>query len=173
MGEPERLFPLIATALPIPGALKDPRFTTEAARVKNREALVGTLDEALARVADHPSLVRLLEGTPLIAVPVRTTQELAETDWAEHRNALTESGPGLYVPTAPWRSRDLPIGPPTPHIAFRGEHNRVVLNEWLGRDDDACQSLEDSGILESSAEEPRTLDQAPRSAFRESDSEAS
>ncbi|MBJ18045.1 MAG: CoA transferase [bacterium] len=169
MGLPEMIFPLLAAAIPIPGALDDPRFTTPEKRVENREALITALETALATVADGPTLERLLADTPIVAVAVRSTRELADSDWARHRELLTEAAPGLQVPTAPWRAGDLEIGPPTPHIAKRGEHNQEVLAEWLDKDATVCAELEAIGVLEFSEEEPPTLEEAPRVAFREPD----
>lgn len=167
MGQPQVLFPLLATAIPIPGALEDPRFATLEARLENRDELVRTLEGAIEQVADQRALEKLLEGTRAIVVPVRTTRELVESDWAQHRGVLTEAGPGLHVPTAAWRARDLDIGTPTGHIAKRGEHNREVLSEWLDKDARACADLEAIGVLEFSDVEPPSLDEAPRSAFRD------
>ena len=169
LGMPEQIFPVLARALPIRGALEDARFASEEARRDHRDALVAVLDEALARVPDHPALVKLLERSPAVVVPVRSTADLAASEWADHREVVTEAGPGLFVPTAPWRSRDTPIGAPTPHIAKRGEHNAEILGDWLGRDATAVKSLQEAGVLEFSAEEPPTLDEAPRSAFKEKD----
>jgi hypothetical protein len=55
-------------------------------------------------------------------------------------------------------------------VAKRGEHNREVLNEWLELDAEACEELETLGVLEFAEEEPPSLDEAPRTAFRESES---
>jgi len=166
MGQPELLFPQLASAIPIPGALQDPRFETPTARLEHRDELVGVLETALAGIADQASLETLLAGSRVIVVPVRSTRELADSEWAEHRGALTEAAPGLRVPTAPWRARDLDIGTPTRHIAKRGEHNREVLADWLDKDATACVELEALGVLEFSEEEPPSLDEAPRKAFR-------
>lgn len=168
LGLPEQIFPLLAQGLPIPGALEDPRFASEAARRENRDALVEVLDEAIAAIPDLEALRALLEGSPVVLVPVRTTRDLAETEWADHRDLLTDAGPGLRVPTAAWRSRDTRIGTPTAQIARRGEHNASVLHDWLGRDADGVRRLEAAGVLQYSAEEPPTLDQAPRRAFNQS-----
>lgn len=168
MGQPESLFPLLAAKIPIPGALEDSRFVDLEARQANREALVGVLDEALGGVADRAALGKLLEGTPALVIPVRSTAELARSEWAAHRGALTAAGEALRVPTAPWRARDLEIGPRTAHIAKRGEHNREVLGEWLAKDAAACEALESLGVLEYSESEPPTLAEQPRSAFRDS-----
>ena len=167
MGQPELVFPLLAHAIPIPGALEDPRFASAEARSAHREELIGVLDTALAAVADQHALAKLLEGTPAVVVPVRSTAELAASEWASHRGALTEAAPGLKVPTAPWRARDLEIGPARPSIARRGEHNREVLAEWLHKDVAACAELEALGVLEFAEEEPPSLTDAPRTAFRE------
>jgi len=170
MGQPELLFPLLASAIPIPGALEDPRFETSLARLENRDELVGVLETALAGVADQPALEKLLAGTPAVVVPVRSTRELMDSEWAQHRGVLTEAAPGLQVPTAAWRARDLDIGTPTAHIAKRGEHNREVLADWLDKDATACAELESLGVLEFSEDEPPTLDEAPRTAFRDAGS---
>lgn len=167
MGQPEMIFPLLAGALPIEGALEDPRFATPEARVAHRPELVAVLDEALAGVADQAALEALLAGTPAVVVGVRSTAELADSEWARERGVLTELGPGFSVPTAPWRASDLVIGTPDPHVARRGEHNREVLGEWLALSPADCAKLEASGVLEFSAEEPPSLTEAPRTAFRD------
>ena len=169
MGQPEMIFPLLAMALEIPGGLDDPRFATVEARTAHRDLIVALLEEAIAQVADQPALERLLEGTPAIVVPVRSTQELAESEWARQRRVLTEISPGFSVPTAPWRAKDLSIGTPNTQVAKRGEHNREVLNEWLDLDAEACEELESLGVLEFAEEEPPSLGEAPRAAFRETD----
>ena len=153
MGLPESIFPLLAAMLPIPGALEDPRFATPEARQAPRGEMMAALDPALSTVPNHANLEKLLEGSPAIVVPVRTTKELAGSDWASERNALTNAGPGLEVPTAPWRSRDLQVGARNGAIAYRGEHNAAVLDEWLGRDADECARLKEQGILQSSPTE--------------------
>ena len=167
MGLPEQLFPLLAAMLPIPGAIEDARFATLEARAENRKEMLALLDAELLKVADHAALEKLLEGSPAIVVPVRTTQELAASDWASDREALTNAGPGLEVPTAPWRSRDLAVGVREGRIAYRGEDNRAVLSEWLGRSQDATAKLEERGVLQASPSEPPPLDEAPRTAFRD------
>jgi len=172
MGLPESIFPLLAAMVPIPGALEDPRFATLEARQEHHEEMMALLDEALASVPNHATLQKLLEGSPAIVVPVRTTEELAASDWASERNALTKARPNLAVPTAPWRSRDLKVGAHSGGIAYRGEHNAAVLEDWLGRDAEECARLEDAGILQSSPEEPPTLEQAPRTAFRDEGSDS-
>jgi len=169
MGHPTQLFPLFAASLPIPGALEDPRFATAEAREANADALVDVLHASLAEVPDVDALQSLLEGTPAVVVPVRSTSELAESDWAAHRGALTRAGPDLLVPTAPWRASDLEIGTPSSEIAKRGQHNHEVLSEWLDKAPPDCAELDRLGILEFSEAEPPTLAEAPRTAFREGD----
>jgi CoA:oxalate CoA-transferase len=166
MGLPEQLFPLLAAVLPIPGALDDPRFASAEARVENREALIERLQAVLLGIANQAVLQEALAGTPLIVVPVRSTQELVESEWAKHRGVLTDIGSELKVPTAPWRSPGFTLGPRTAQLAKRGEHNREVLTEWLDLDARAWDELEAIGVLEYSEEEPPSLDSAPRKAFR-------
>ncbi len=167
MGDPEMVFPLLVQALPIPGACEDPRFATPGARAENRAELIEILDRALANVADQTSLEKLLAGTPAIVVGVRSTRELARSEWAEHRGVLTELGPDFAVPTAPWRAADLVIGAKNPGVAHRGQHNREVLAEWLDMSDAACEMLETNGVLESAPTEPPTLSERPRTAYKE------
>lgn len=169
MGHPSQLLPLLAHVLPIPGALEDPRFATREAREQNASALEALLQEAVSKVPDQARFESLLEGTPAVVVGVRSTEELARSEWAEHRGLVTEVAPDLRVATAPWRSEALDIGVATPHIASRGEHNARVLGEWLGKTEAECRALEEAGILLVSESEPPTLEEAPRSAFREGD----
>lgn len=157
MGLPEQIFPLFASLLPIPGALADPRFATSEARSEHHDEMVAVLDEAMRGVADQASLEAMLAGTPLIVVPVRSTQELIESEWGRHREVMTEIEPGFSVPTAAWRAKDLEIGPANRRIARRGEDNHAVLSDWLNLDTQACEELESIGVLEFATEEPPSL----------------
>jgi crotonobetainyl-CoA:carnitine CoA-transferase CaiB-like acyl-CoA transferase len=168
LGNPAQLFPLLAQALSIPVAPDDPRFASEASRNQNRDALVALLSEAIARIPSQGELEARLEGLPAVLAGVRTTRELADSDWALERGVLTEVAPGLRVPTAPWRADDLSIGPAAAQVAWRGQHNREVLGEWLSIGATEYEALEASGVLQSSELEPPSLTEAPRRAFRDS-----
>lgn len=169
LGDPVRLFPLLAPALSIPVEKGDARFATAEGREANREEIVSALASAIAEIPSQGELEARLDGLPALVAGVRTTAELAESEWATHRGLLTEVAPGLRVPAAPWRSPDLAIGPTGPaRVAWRGEHNHAVLAEWLGMPEAEARSLEARGILQQSESEPPDLDESPRRAFRRS-----
>lgn len=168
LGDPVALFPILARALSVSVDEDDPRFATREAREANRQDVVATLAAAIAKMPSQADLESRLEGLPALVAGVRTTRELADSEWASQRGVLTEVAPGLRVPTAPWRSPDLDVGLSDPKIAWRGQHNHEVLGEWLALPESEIRDLEERHVLQHSQSEPPTLAEAPRRAFRRS-----
>ena len=77
---------------------------------------------------------------------VRTVSELAETEWAQQRQLVSEPVAGLRFPRVPYRSTrsDIGAGQRAPH---RGEHNREVFGRLLGLDEIALDELVKRGAL--------------------------
>ncbi|MBW2270395.1 MAG: CoA transferase [Deltaproteobacteria bacterium] len=166
LGNPGRLFGVLAGALGMSEALEDPRFASPDALAQHSEAAAALLCERLARVPDQAALEALLVDLPLIVVDVCGMDELAESDWARWRGLTSEPVPGLRVPRAPWRSDRAAIGNRA-GLAQRGANNREVLRSWLGMDDDACARAEAAGVLGTSDGEQPSLDDVQRRPFRE------
>ena len=67
----------------------------------------------------------------MLAGPVRSLADLAQSDWAQQRGLIAEVAPGLPVPAAPWQSDGADVGV-TGTVAAMGAHNRDVLTEIGG-----------------------------------------
>jgi crotonobetainyl-CoA:carnitine CoA-transferase CaiB-like acyl-CoA transferase len=133
-----------------PDLLTDERFADERTRVHNRQALVDIVDAWVEGFETATDLEEALHDVRLPVGVVRSVAELAETDWAAHREAITDvsdrSGGTIRIPSAPWRFSDADAGVRR-DPSWRGEHNREVLRE-AGFDDDAIDRLE-AGVLSS------------------------
>jgi len=141
--------------------LGDPRFASPHLRRQNLDALLAEVRAWILTFTDLDELqAQVSEGGLAIGV-VRTTSELAESDWAEHWGAIVEvndrNGGTMRMPGTPWRfsSATLP-GPGIP--AFQGEHNIELLTE-RNFDPASIQSLRERRILLSR--------KSPRGAFDE------
>ncbi|MBJ7283315.1 MAG: CoA transferase, partial [Acidimicrobiia bacterium] len=81
---------------------------------------------------------------------VRSIGDVADTQWARERGAIAEvddrRGGTVRIPQAPWRFSDAETGV-RGVPAWRGEHNREVLQEFLGLNDDAIEQLKADGTL--------------------------
>ena len=80
---------------------------------------------------------------------IRTTKDLAETEWARYWNAVREvpdrAGGTYRLPDHPWRFSDATLDE-TSVPRFRGEDNVTVLRE-LGVAEAEIQRAIDAGIL--------------------------
>lgn len=103
-----------------------------------------------ATIPTGEALVALLDEVGLAAGVVRSVASLVDEDHIVQRGSIVEvddrAGGSFAIPQAPWRFSDAPAavaGPP----AWRGEHNRPVLVELLGRTDEEVEALERDGVL--------------------------
>jgi CoA:oxalate CoA-transferase len=145
------VFELFCKAMDRPDLLVDERFADERTRARNRDALSEIVEAWVATFATATDLEDALNEVRLPVGVVRSVAELAETEWAEAREAITEvsdrSGGTIRIPSAPWRFSESEAGvrrdPP-----WRGEHNHEVLAE-LGLSNDEIAALEASGVISS------------------------
>jgi crotonobetainyl-CoA:carnitine CoA-transferase CaiB-like acyl-CoA transferase len=147
IGDPVLQFPELADALGIALDPSDPLRVDAELRHDQREQLIERVGEAFARIRDFDILKERLAALPTLVAEVRSTQELAQTQWAIDRRVLADLAPGLRVPVAPWRASGVEIGLPNASVARRGEHNRAVLAEWLSLSPQAVSELETSGAV--------------------------
>jgi crotonobetainyl-CoA:carnitine CoA-transferase CaiB-like acyl-CoA transferase len=116
--------------------------------------MVALMDDLFAKVPDAASL-HALAGPWMLVADVRTMRDLADTEWAQQRELMTEVAPGVSVPAAPWRSSGAPIG--APHdIATYGRDNAALLAEFLGLGNEDVQQLTASGVLRSARQEEQS-----------------
>jgi crotonobetainyl-CoA:carnitine CoA-transferase CaiB-like acyl-CoA transferase len=141
-----RLFPAWARCLGADDALlADPRFATEAARIEHLDEVVEAVDSLTSRFPDAASVEAVLDPS-MLAGPVRSVADLAESDWADHRGLTVEVAPGLPVPAAPWRSDGSIVGVEG-GVAAMGADNRSVLAEIGGYGAGEIDALIAAGTL--------------------------
>jgi crotonobetainyl-CoA:carnitine CoA-transferase CaiB-like acyl-CoA transferase len=140
----EGVFHLFCRAMDRPDLLTDERFADERTRIRNREQLVAIVEEWVGGFDTATELEAALNEARLPVGVVRSVSELADTDWAAERGAVTDvsdrSGGTIRIPSSPWRFSDADAGVRR-DPAWRGEHNREVLRE-LGYTDDEIDRLE-------------------------------
>src|SRR5690606_21246238 len=103
-----------------------------------------------ATIPTGEALVALLDEVGAAAGVVRSVPELAGEDHIVERGSIVEvddgAGGTFAIPQAPWRFSDATAGVAGPP-AWRGEHNRTVVADLLGRSDADVDALEAAGVL--------------------------
>ena len=134
----------------LPELADDERFATNAARIRNRDALIPLIEDAVVR---HPSAHWLegLEGVKVPACPINTIAQVFADPQVRHRGmeiALThpESAAATPLIASPIKMSDTPPeyrrAPPT-----LGQHTDEVLGEMLGLGADEVAALRDDGVV--------------------------
>jgi len=129
--------------------LGDPRFATPQLRRQNLDALLAEVRAWILTFSDLEELQAQVSEQGLAIGVVRSTSELAESEWAEHWGAIVDvddrNGGTMRMPGAPWRFSSATL--PAPGIpAFQGEHNIELLTERKVSPD-VIQSLRKRRIL--------------------------
>ncbi|TCG01622.1 hypothetical protein BZM27_54410 [Paraburkholderia steynii] len=106
-----------------PDLADDPRFATAALRAQNIDALHAIVQTWMLTFRDMAALDAQRDESKIAIGEIRTTQEAAQTEWAEYWGAVLEVpdrfGGTLSPAAAPWRfSEDTLDAPSAP--AFRG-----------------------------------------------------
>jgi crotonobetainyl-CoA:carnitine CoA-transferase CaiB-like acyl-CoA transferase len=134
-----------------PDLAQDPRFTTNAERVRNREALYPILDEI---TAERPlqDWVDALNARGVPSGPVNTLDRVFADPQIQHRNMQIQ----MDYPEAAKGKVDLignPIGFSRTPVSYRqppptmGEHTDTVLQEALGLSAEEISALRDRGVI--------------------------
>jgi crotonobetainyl-CoA:carnitine CoA-transferase CaiB-like acyl-CoA transferase len=127
----------------------DARFSTNAARVRNREALLPSV-ERMMRERSTREWFEALETAGIPCGPIHGLDRVFEEPQAVHRGMRFE----LPHPTAgsvpqvasPLRLSASPVVYERP-APLLGEHNDHVLGELLGLGADECRALREKGII--------------------------
>ncbi|HYU18709.1 MAG TPA: CoA transferase [Chloroflexota bacterium] len=144
----ERMWQRFCKALGLSELLGDPRFSSNADRVANREPLSDRIQERLAdmRAAE---VIRTLEAAEVPCGPVYSLAEVfddAQTEHLELRRRLSHPRAGeISVTGFPWRLSETPaeVRLPPPLL---GEHTDEVLQE-LGYSGAQIEGLRDEGVV--------------------------
>lgn len=128
----------------------DPRFRDVEHRLAHLDELQQIIRNWAIDVPNADELERRLAQHQLAMGRLRSTGELAATDWAHDRDAIahvSDRGTGtVRVPNSPWHfsGSDTALrGVPK----YRGEDNREVLGELLDLGDEEINQLERNGVI--------------------------
>lgn len=139
--------------------LRDPRFKTAALRRQNLKPLLEEIRAWILTFDDLDALQAQVSEQNLAIGIVRTTRELAESDWARDWGAIVEvddrGGNKMRMPGPPWRFSANTLPPPGAP-AFQGEDNAAILRE-VGLSDEQIAALRVKGVILSR--------RSPRGAF--------
>ena len=112
--------------------LLDPRFATAPLRRQNLDELLNEVRAWILTFTDLEELQVQVSEAGLAVGVVRSTNELAESEWAHDWGAIVQvddrSGGTMRMPGAPWRFSSATLPPPG-IPAFQGEHNVELLAE--------------------------------------------
>ncbi len=113
--------------------LSDPRFTTNADRVANREALIPTIERAFA-TRPRQEWLSMLEAADVPTTPVFTLAQALASEQAAANGTIAElpgTEPRLFTVDFPVRSQEWPQ-PPRRRPPAMGADTADVLHTWLG-----------------------------------------
>lgn len=139
----EKLWSAFCQAIGQPDLKKHPDYESNAARIRNREALESLLSEIFLRLPVDEWIGKLRSaGIPCSLV--RNFQEVKEDPQCEVRQmfpTLHHPAAGLHQVTGtPVKLSDSPSGPTLP-APLLGQHTRSALRELLGIDDETFEAL--------------------------------
>ena len=144
-------FDLFFTAIGRTDLLTDPKFIDVPSRLANLEELQSILRAWALTIPDATAIEEALAKHKLASGKIRTTRELADTDWAAAREITVEvsnrGGGKVRIPNAPWKFSDATVttaGSPK----YRGEDNALVLGDLLGLSAGEVDALTEAGVLQ-------------------------
>ena len=145
----DAIFARCCEALGVSQLASDPRFRTNAARVRNRNALLAELEPRI-RALDTSSAVELMRSCSVPCSPIQDVSEVvghpqvqAVGIFPEVKGARREGYRDVALPLRIDGSR--PRG--TVPVPRPGEHTREILSE-LGYDEETVRGLVDDGVVE-------------------------
>lgn len=127
----------------------DPRFSSNASRVQNREALIQELEKATAAMGRY-ELEALLSGAGVPAAAVQSLREFhrqPQTDTLDVITQIRQEGVGAYTVTnTPIRFSKTPVDPNASAASHPGTHSREILQN-LGYSPERVEKLLASGAV--------------------------
>ena len=125
----------LCEAVGLESLLSDGRFTTNAERIANRDALIPVLEQVFA-TRPRQEWLQVLQDVDVPATPVLGLAEALVSDQARANGTVTElpgTEPHLFTAGLPVRSPQWPE-PPRRKPPSMGADTREVLQGWLGLD---------------------------------------
>jgi crotonobetainyl-CoA:carnitine CoA-transferase CaiB-like acyl-CoA transferase len=143
-------FDYFVAAMQQPELLSDPRFGDVATRLKHFDELMDLMRAWAKTVPTSDEIENRLSQHQLAVGRLRSVSELAETEWANERDAViavSDRGDGtVRIPNSPWHfsgSDTTTQG----DAKYRGEDNRAIFSEIAGLSGEEIAQLEKDGVL--------------------------
>ncbi len=137
-------------AMERPDLAEDPRFAGKDARTQHQSELLQMIPDWDLKFETAEEFESHLAKFSLVGGIVRPVREAAKLEWAKERGAFVEvsdRGDGtLQVPNTPRPFSNADSGEDG-IAAYRGEHNRDVLRDWLEMGDEGVSQQETDGVL--------------------------
>lgn len=128
----------------------DPRFADNAARVANKESLVGIIQSWLDTFATRELALAALEAARVPVAPVLSVEEaMAHPHLIERKTVLDVEDPVVgrfQVPAGPLRFPE-EEQPAVGRAPFMGEHNAAILSRHAGVSNAGIEELTSLGVL--------------------------
>ena len=143
-------FAALARMMGKPELIADPRFKTSDRRAANQKILREIIQEWISSMPSDEEVLRGLEENHIPCAPVLTVDEVVNNPILRERGSIKIIDDPIVgevaVPGFPIRFAETPAVEdlPTP---FLGEHNGMVLREYLGYGTDQVKTLEEQGVL--------------------------
>lgn len=143
-------FDFFVAAMEQPHLLNDPRFTDIPERLEHFSELMELLRTWALTVPDADEIERRLAKNQLAVGRLRSVAEVANTQWANERNAIIHvsdrGNSTVRIPNSPWHfsgSDTTTQGT----VKYRGEDNRHVFHDIAGITETELQQFETAGVL--------------------------
>lgn len=143
-------FDFFVAAMQQPELLSDPRFSDVATRLEHFDELMTIMKAWAKTVPTSDEIENRLSQHQLAVGRLRSVGELADTRWAQEREAIiyvSDRGDGtVRIPNSPWHfsgSDTTTQG----EAKYRGEDNRSVFADIAGCSIDEIVQLENDGVL--------------------------
>ena len=148
----DRQWAQLCRAMGRPDLAEDPRYETIPGRVERRDEVNELITAWFAEQTGRDEALVTLQAERVPAAPVLSVAEAAQHPHARHQRTVRTvpdavTGP-IDVPGMPLRFSEFPDELDL-RAAELGAHNREVLSELLGWDDDRYRLLVEAGVLRS------------------------
>jgi formyl-CoA transferase len=138
-------FDHLIIAMDRPDLAADPRFADPLDREENKDSLVELLLEWASTFDNFDDFrLRLETSSPFTTAELRTITELADSEFAQHRDLFQNIGDGLTVPAR--SASGSGIGTDG-YLAARGADNESVLSDVLGIQEAEYANLVKAGVM--------------------------
>ncbi|MBM46898.1 MAG: hypothetical protein CL458_11760 [Acidimicrobiaceae bacterium] len=144
-GSPVAWFADLAKAMDRPELIEDSRFADPEERELNKDEIIRMLTEWAASFQNFDEFLFALESkSPFTAAQMVSVDDLASSNWAEHRQLLVETNTNLKIPAR--NAAGVDIGT-NGRVAGMGSDNEAVLKSVLGYSKEQIQALREAEVL--------------------------